>query len=156
MCRRVENREDSIKRKRGVTFPGRARFSANASWDRAFSNPVENLPMTFLARLPLLGLIIAAGCSSPAPRAPGRKGEEPFRTISKGMTKDEVLGRVGRPDPRRERPEIWDYPLGGPQDPVYRFIFEAERVVHIKRFDGYAVVAPSGEATRAPYGLERP
>jgi hypothetical protein len=71
------------------------------------------------------------------------------------MTKDEVRGRIGRPDPRRNRPDIWDYELGGPHDPIYRYVFEADRVIHIKRFDGYAVVVPSEGANEAPYTVER-
>lgn len=96
-------------------------------------------------------LIVTAGCSSPAPQPAAQPREEPFRAISKGMTRDEVLERIGLPEPRRRRPDIWDYELGGPNDPVYRVVFEADRVVVVKRFDGYAVVDPAGNVLRAPH-----
>ena len=106
--------------------------------------------MSFPWRFAFVGLLIAAGCSSPPAPAPGRKDETPFRAISKGMSRDQVLERIGLPEPRSRRPDIWDYPLGGPNDPVYRVVFEDDRVVVVKRFDGYAVVDSSGRALQVP------
>ena len=95
-----------------------------------------------------LGLVLLAGCASSTATAE-RPGEKSFQAIQTGMTKEEVLGRLGNPDPKTRRENIWDYELGGPQAPVYRVIFDGNRVVKVKRFDGYAVVEDSGPVPHA-------
>jgi len=95
-----------------------------------------------------LGVVLLAGCASSTAPAE-RPDENSFQAIRVGMTKEEVLGRLGNPDPKTRRESIWDYELGGPQDPVYRVIFDGDRVVKVKRFDGYAVVDDSGPVPHA-------
>jgi len=68
------------------------------------------------------------------------------------MTKQEVVRLVGLPAPRSKRESIWDDELGGTSDPVYRFILDGDRVVKVKRFDGFAVVDDSEGAPRVRTG----
>ena len=62
--------------------------------------------------------------------------EAPYLALGLGMTREEVVKRVGPPDPTTQDPlGAWWYYLGDDHGPCYRIRFAENRVARIERFD---------------------
>jgi len=104
------------------------------------------------------GIIFSAAGCIVRPERPEDPAEPSFRAITIGMTRDEVVRRVGPPESAvQDAEDAWWYFLGSDHGPAYRIRFEGNRVRRIDRFDNRRDIAElDAEELRGVKPLERP
>ncbi len=88
------------------------------------------------------GIVLSgAGCIVTHGR-PEDPAESSYRAITIGMTRDEVVRRVGPPEPAvKDARDAWWYFLGNDHGPAYLIHFAGDRVAKVDRFDSRRDVA---------------